>query len=55
MILINQMQHISPMVFSAMTLIDPAITAVLSWLIGVEKLPSLLTWLGGVVVMAGKL
>ncbi len=47
------MQYIPPLIFASLGLVDPAITAILSWLIGVESLPTLLTWCGGVVVMAG--
>ena len=47
------MQYIAPLVFSSLTLVDPAITAFLSWLIGVEKLPTIYSWLGGAVVIAG--
>ncbi len=47
------MQYIAPLIFSALALIDPAVTAILSWAIGVEHLPSIYSWIGGVVVMAG--
>ncbi len=47
------MQYIPPLVFSAIGLVDPAITALLSWMIGVEGLPSLYSWAGGAVVMTG--
>ncbi len=47
------MQYIPPLIFSSLGLVDPAVTAVLSWLVGVESLPSLVTWLGGFTVMAG--
>lgn len=47
------MQYIAPLVFSSLTLVDPAITALLSWMIGVEKLPTIYSWLGGAVVIAG--
>lgn len=47
------MQYIAPLIFSALALIDPAVTAILSWAIGVEHLPSLYSWIGGAVVMAG--
>jgi len=40
-------------VYSSLTLLDPAVTAALSWLIGVEALPGWFVWLGGLVVMSG--
>lgn len=48
-----QMQHIPPLVFSALSLVDPAVTAVLSWAFGIEQWPSLFAWIGGAVVMSG--
>ncbi len=47
------MQHIAPLVFSALALFDPAMTAILSWAAGIEHLPSLYAWAGGAVVMSG--
>jgi hypothetical protein len=47
------MQHISPLVFSSLALVDPAVTAILSWGIGVESLPALSSWIGGGIVVAG--
>ena len=47
------MQYIPPLIFSACGLVDPAITAILSWAIGVESLPTLVTWIGGFTVMTG--
>ncbi len=47
------MQHISPLVFSASCLVDPAMTALISWVFGVEPLPAWFSWLGGGVVIAG--
>jgi hypothetical protein len=47
------MQHISPLVFSSVTLIDPAITAVLAWCFGIEGLPAWYAWVGGIIVMVG--
>lgn len=47
------MQYISPLVFSSVTLVDPAVTGVISWAAGLEGIPDVWTWLGGVVVMAG--
>lgn len=47
------MQHIHPLVFSCVLLVDPAVTGVLAWLIGVEGIPDVFTIIGGVVVVAG--
>lgn len=47
------MQYIPPLIFSSSALINPAVTAILSWLVGVEALPSLITWIGGFTVMTG--
>ncbi len=47
------MSYIPPLVFSSISLLDPAITAVLSWIIGLEGLPTIFSWLGGVVVIGG--
>lgn len=47
------MQYIPPLIFSSLGLVDPAVTAILSWAIGVESLPSMFSWIGGFVVMAG--
>lgn len=34
-------------------MIDPALTAILSWMAGIEMLPTLYSWIGGVIVMLG--
>lgn len=47
------LQHIPPLVFSSLALADPALTALLSWAAGLEGLPSIMSWMGGIVVMAG--
>lgn len=47
------MQYIPPLIFSSSALINPAVTAILSWLVGVESLPSVVTWIGGFTVMTG--
>jgi hypothetical protein len=47
------MQHISPLTFCALVLLDPALTAILSWLFGVEGLPMWSAWVGGGIVMLG--
>jgi drug/metabolite transporter (DMT)-like permease len=40
-------------VFSALSLVDPALTAIISWMIGVESLPTVFSWIGGAIVMSG--
>jgi drug/metabolite transporter (DMT)-like permease len=47
------MQHIPPLVFSSLALLDPALVAILAWAGGVEHLPSAYSWIGGMVVMGG--
>jgi len=47
------MRFISPLVFSSVLLIDPAVTGLLSWSIGIEGIPTMFTVLGGAIVMAG--
>jgi len=47
------MQYIPPLVFSSVTLVDPAVTAFISWTAGIEHLPGIFSWLGGAVVVAG--
>jgi hypothetical protein len=47
------MQHIHPLVFSCVLLVDPAVTGVLAWLIGVEGIPDIFTMVGGTIVVAG--
>ena len=47
------MQHIHPLVFSCVLLVDPAVTGVLAWLIGVEGIPDVFTMVGGTIVVAG--
>jgi hypothetical protein len=47
------MQHIPPLVYSSVVLLDPAVTAILSWSTGLEPLPGPAVWLGGLVVMSG--
>lgn len=41
------------MVFSSTALLDPALTAILSWICGIEALPTLYSWLGGGTVICG--
>ena len=45
--------YISTLVFSACLLIDPAVTGVISWLIGLEDIPGTFTTIGGVIVIGG--
>lgn len=47
------MQYIPPLVFASVTLVDPAVTALISWIFGIEALPGMFSWLGGGVVIAG--
>eukprot|EP01039_Chlorochromonas_danica_P003713 gene3713-4062_t len=47
------MQYIPPLVFSSVTLVDPAVTAFISWIFGIESLPGIFSWFGGAVVVAG--
>ncbi len=47
------MQYISPLVFASVTLVDPAITGLISWCAGLEGIPDLKTWLSGFVVISG--
>jgi drug/metabolite transporter (DMT)-like permease len=46
-------EHIPALVFSSITLIDPLVTGLLSWMAGFESVPDLGTWIGGVVVITG--
>lgn len=47
--------YISPLVFSSILLVDPAITGMISWSAGLEDIPSLQTWVGGLTVVTGVL
>lgn len=47
------MQYLPPLVFSSISLLDPALTAIISWIAGVESLPTLYSWFGGATVMLG--
>ncbi len=47
------MSYIPALVFSSLSLLDPTITAVLSWVLSLEGLPTIYSWLGGVVVIVG--
>lgn len=47
------MQYLPPLVFSSISLLDPALTAIISWVAGVEALPTLYSWFGGATVMVG--
>jgi hypothetical protein len=46
-------EFISPIVFSSVTLVDPAVTGLIAWLAGLEALPDMLTIMGGIVVVGG--
>jgi hypothetical protein len=52
-IIVFQVEHIPPLVFSSLGLLDPLATGLVSWLAGIEGIPDLTTWLSGVVVMGG--
>jgi hypothetical protein len=47
--------YISPLVFSSILLVDPAITGIISWSAGLEYNPSLQTWVVGFTVVTGVL
>lgn len=47
------MNYIAPLVFSCVLLVDPAVTGVISWLMGLEAVPDAFTILGGVIVVGG--
>lgn len=46
-------KFVPPTVSSSCRLTDPAITGVISWAMGIEGVPAVLTWVGGGVVMIG--
>ena len=46
-------QFIPPLVFSSILLVDPAVTGVISWLLGLEGIPDYLTFIGGTTVVLG--
>lgn len=45
--------HIHPLVSSSARLTDPAITGIISFLLGLEGVPGLFTFVGGLTVLAG--
>jgi hypothetical protein len=47
------MQYISPIVFSSVMLVDPAVTGLIAWFAGLEGIPDVLTVAGGVIVIVG--
>lgn len=47
------MSYIPPLVFSSLSLLDPFITAFLAWITGLEGLPSIFSWIGGLIVISG--
>ena len=47
------MQHIPPLVYSAVALVDPAITGIISWLVGLEHIPNVVIWIGGCIIVGG--
>lgn len=46
-------KHISAVVFSTVQLVDPALTGFIAWIWGLEGIPSVATFIGGVVVALG--
>ena len=48
-------QYISNLVFSSVTLVDPAVTGLIAWIAGLEGIPDLYTMLVGGVVVGGVL
>jgi drug/metabolite transporter (DMT)-like permease len=46
-------EYISPLIFSSVTLVDPAVTGAIAWLVGIEGCPDMLTIAGGLVVVGG--
>ena len=47
------MQYISPLVFSSVSLLDPAVTGLLSWGAGIEPIPRIEIWIGGFITLFG--
>ena len=45
--------HIPPLVFSSIGLVDPLVTGLLSYIVGLEGIPDIGTWLGGIIVLIG--
>ena len=43
----------SPLVFSTVILIDPAVSGFIVWVAGLESAPPLLSWIGGAFIIAG--
>ena len=41
------LQFFSPLLFSAITLVDPACTGLVSWAVGIEGIPDIYTWVRG--------
>lgn len=36
-----------------MQLIDPVLTGIIAWFIGIESVPSIATWIGGIIISGG--
>lgn len=47
------MNYIQPLVFSCVLLVDPAVTGIISWVMGIEEMPDVFTILGGCIVIGG--
>ncbi|CAE7413937.1 unnamed protein product, partial [Symbiodinium microadriaticum] len=46
-------QFVSPLVFSTVILIDPAISGFIAWVAALEAAPPLLSWIGGGFIITG--
>ena len=47
------MEHISPLLFSTLSLIDPTLTGIISYIAGIESVPNSTIFVGGFVIMIG--
>jgi hypothetical protein len=50
---VPQIVHISPLIFSSIQLLDPVLTGIIVWMAGIEGVPDISTWIGGIVIMSG--
>ncbi len=46
-------RFIPALIYSSLQLVDPALCALLTWLSGIERAPSVLTCVGGAIVIVG--
>jgi hypothetical protein len=49
----SQIQFVSPLVFSTVVLVDPAVSGFIAWVAGLEGAPPLLSWFGGIFIIGG--